>query len=101
MSTEVQPQPQPHPASPDTRPPAPRWSKRRAALIGMVVVIAAGLFVIGTLPRLRQKAVLAADVKQVQTAIPTVTVVTPSLVSAGGLSLPGNIQALKDSAINA
>src|SRR5438128_869077 len=82
--------------------PAPKGRKLRLAAIGAVIlVIGAGLFVIGTLPRVRQKAVLAADVKQVRTAIPAVTVVTSSLVSEGGLSLPGNIQALKDSAINA
>jgi RND family efflux transporter MFP subunit len=101
MSTEVQPQSQPHPASPGAWPPAPRWSKRNAALIGMVVVIGAGILVTGTLPRLRRRAVLAADVQQVRTAIPAVTVITPRLVSEGGLSLPGNIQALKESAINA
>ena len=71
MSIEVQPQPQPF------TPPAPRWSKRKAVLIGMVVVIGGGLFVIGTLPRLRQKAALAADVKQIRTAIPALSKFTP------------------------
>jgi RND family efflux transporter MFP subunit len=95
MSTEVQPRPQ------RVTPPAPRWSTRKAALIGIVVLLGAGAFVIGTLPRLRRQAALAAGVQQVRTAIPAVQVITPRRVSEGGHTLPGNIQAIRESAINA
>jgi RND family efflux transporter MFP subunit len=95
MSTEVQPRPQ------RVTPPAPRWNTRKAALIGIVVLLVAGVFVLGTLPRLRRQAALAAGVQQVRTAIPAVSVITPRLVSEGGLSLPGSIQAIRESAINA
>jgi RND family efflux transporter MFP subunit len=95
MSTDGKPRPQP------SRPPARRWSTRKAALIGVVVVIGAGLFLLGTLPRLRRQAALAAGVQQVRTAIPAVSVITPRLVSEGGLSLPGSIQAIRESGINA
>src|SRR5438034_882450 len=95
MSTQIEPQTQ------RLTPPAPKRGKLGLAAIGAVILVIAGLYAAGTLPRVRRQAVLAADVKQVRTAIPAVTVVTPSLVSAGGLTLPGNIQAIKESAINA
>src|SRR5438445_6533855 len=66
-------------------PQAPKGGKRGMVVIGAVILAGAGLYAAGTLPRVRRQAVLAADVKQVRTAIPAVTVVTPSLVSAGGL----------------
>src|SRR5579872_5400657 len=79
----------------------PKSSKLGWIAVGAVILAVAGLYVAGTLPRERRQAVLAADVKQVRTAITAVMVVTPHFVSDGGLTLPGNIQAIRESAINA
>ena len=83
-------------------PHTPNTGKVRRVALGALILVAAGLlYLAGTLPRVRRQAVLAADVKQVRTALPTVKVVTPRLVSEAGLTLPGNIQAIRESAINA
>ena len=92
------------PAQSQDQPPAPRaWQggMRRLFVIAAVLLAVAGLYMAGTLPRVHRQAALAADVKQARTAIATVTVVTPHFVGDGGLSLPGNIQAIRESAINA
>jgi RND family efflux transporter MFP subunit len=59
------------------------------------------MLVVGILPRLKQRAALAEGVKQVKTAVLEVTVVKPKLVADPGISLPGNIQAINETAINA
>jgi RND family efflux transporter MFP subunit len=69
--------------------------------MSLVILAVVGLYVLGTLPRVRRQAALAADVRQVRTAIPEVVAVTPHLVPDGGLTLPGNIEAIRESAINA
>jgi RND family efflux transporter MFP subunit len=69
--------------------------------MGMILILAAGLLVAGTLPRVRRQTALAQGVRQVRAAVPAVTVVTPRRVSEGGLALPGNIQAIKETTINA
>jgi RND family efflux transporter MFP subunit len=99
MSTEAYPQP--HPASLGTRPPTPRWSTRKAAAIGIALLVVVGLLVAGTLSRMRQQAALTEGVQQVRTAVPAVSVITPLRVGEGGISLPGTIQAIRESAINA
>src|SRR5579871_5189381 len=79
----------------------PKNSRPSWIAVGIVILAVVGLYILGTLPRTRRQVALAEDVRQVQTAIPEVMVVTPRLVPDGGLTLPGNIQAIRESAINA
>src|SRR5438874_244285 len=80
----------------------PRLSTRRVGLIGAgLAIVIAGLFVAGSLPRLRRQAGLTRQAKQAQSAVPAVQVIRPRLVSDSGLSLPGTIQAFRDTVISA
>src|SRR5437870_660644 len=59
-------------------PRAPNGGRVRQVAVGALILVAAGLlYLAGTLPRVRRQAVLAADVQQVRTAVPAVSVVTP------------------------
>ena len=79
----------------------PRHRKTLLRLIGLAILILVGLLAVGILPRLGRSATLAQTSAAARTSIPEVTVVTPQWVSEGGLSLPGNIQAIKEATINA
>ncbi len=95
MSTESQSRSEPTP------PGAPHSRNLRRFVLGAIALVAVGvLYVAGALPRAQRQAALAQDVREVKTAVPEVTVVTPRLESDSGLSLPGNIQAIRESAIN-
>src|SRR5437868_6068144 len=91
-------QAQPHPLGGSI----PRSSTWTVILIGAALAIAVGsLFAAGTLPRLRRQAGLTRQAQQARSAVPGVQVVTPHLVSDTGLTLPGTIQAFRDTVINA
>lgn len=70
-------------------------------LITAAVITLIAALVIGVLPRLRQKEALADGVKEIRGAVMEVTVVKPRRVSDPGVVLPGNIQAIRSTAINA
>jgi RND family efflux transporter MFP subunit len=93
MSTQTQPQP--------LTPPEPRWSRRASVLFAAALLVAVGLFLAGKLPRGRRQAVLAREVQQVRTAVPSVTVVTPRRAAAAGLLLPGSIEAIEETTVGA
>src|SRR5579862_9269953 len=59
------------------------------------------LLAIGIVPRVKRGAALAQATKETKESIPQVETVTASLVSQGGLSLPGDIDAIKETTINA
>src|SRR5438552_19130121 len=91
-------QAQPHPLGGSI----PRLSTRRVGLIGAgLAIVIAGLFVAGSLPRLRRQAGLNPQAKQEQNAVPAGQVVTPQLVSDGGVSLPVPDPAVRGNVINA
>lgn len=93
MQSEIQPQ--------TLKAPAPRSNRSAWIAISLVILAVVGFYVLGTLPRVRRQVALADDVNQVRTAVPEVAVVMPRLVPDGGLTLPGNIEAIRESAINA
>jgi RND family efflux transporter MFP subunit len=93
MTTQVRPRP--------LTSPGPKRSRAPYLLIGAAVMLAVGLLAVGTLPRVRRQTALAEGARQVRAAIPAVDVVTPRLAREGGLSLPSNIQAIKETVINA
>jgi multidrug efflux pump subunit AcrA (membrane-fusion protein) len=72
----------------------------RAAVVG-VVLIAAGMLGLGTVPRLRRNAMLAGEARAVRSAAPVVQVVTPRRSTENSLTLPGNIQAVRETSIGA
>jgi RND family efflux transporter MFP subunit len=65
-------------------------------VIGLIV-----LFVLGYLPRQHNRAQLAAMAQEARSAVPEVTVVTPHFAAGADLMLPGNIQAIEVTTINA
>lgn len=82
-----------------TPPPVGQGKVRFGLLAGIVVLVV--LFTVGTLPRLRNKEHLAAMAQETHDATPQVTTVTPTLMSAADLILPGNIQAIEETVVNA
>jgi multidrug efflux pump subunit AcrA (membrane-fusion protein) len=65
------------------------------------VGVIAALYAAGTLPRLRREAVLAHDAQQVRSAVPAVQLVSPRWVPQGSTTLPGTIQAIRQTSIGA
>src|SRR5580693_4903760 len=96
--TEHTDMPAPHSAH---HPPAPNSRKGHGVLIAIVVVIVvAGIVVAGIVPRLRAKAALRTETRNL--AIPTVSVVYPKQGAPHQeLVLPGNIRAFTDAPIYA
>jgi RND family efflux transporter MFP subunit len=83
-------------------PRAPKSGKVRRVALGALLLVAAGLvYLAGTLPRVRRQAVLAANVQQVRTAVPAVSVVTARRAAAAGLLLPGSIEAIEETTVGA
>jgi RND family efflux transporter MFP subunit len=84
---------------PAERPP----QGRRVLYIGLfIVVLLAGLFVMGTLPRLRQGEALAAESSAAASARPRVTVaVARRAVPQSSRTLPGNAQAFQQASLYA
>jgi multidrug efflux pump subunit AcrA (membrane-fusion protein) len=81
-------------------PPSPKHNREMFWLVAMAVLVIVGLLAMGILPRLSQKAALAQSTKQAKTSVPSVVVTKPKLVSDGGISLPGNVEAIKEAPIN-
>lgn len=69
--------------------------------IAVVIIALASLVVIGVLPRMKRNTALAQGVRDAKAALPQVTIARPVWVSDPGLVLPGNIQAILETTINA
>jgi RND family efflux transporter MFP subunit len=85
------------------RPPARPDSgsvTRRLLLIGGMVAIA-GLLALGFLPKMKQHAELAAEAQQVRSDAVLVSVVQPHMAGADDLILPGGVEAIEQTTINA
>src|SRR5580700_7111563 len=68
-------------------------------VVGVITLVV--VLIVGILPRIRQKAALAQGVKEAKTTLSEVTVTKPTWVFDPGISLPGNIEAIKATVINA
>ena len=80
--------------------PQQRRGKGRMVLLGLLVV--GGLLALGIIPRLQQYALLSARQHEVEEGLVSVTVVRPERAPAATeLVLPGNIQALEETALYA
>ena len=79
----------------------PKHERGPALLLIAGVIVIIVVLIVGILPRLKQRAALADGVKAVKSTLPEVTVVKPKWVSDPGVTLPGNVQAIKATAINA
>jgi RND family efflux transporter MFP subunit len=82
------------------RQPQRRRGKGRLVLLGLLVV--GGLLALGIIPRLQQYALLAARQHEVEEGLVSVTVVRPERAPAATeFVLPGNIQAIEETALYA
>lgn len=88
------------PAQPSTT-SKPKHERGPLILIILTVVALVVILAVGIWPRLQQRTALAEGVKQVKVTLPEVTVIRPTWVWDPGVSLPGNIQAIKSTVINA
>ena len=80
--------------------PQQRRGKGRMVLLGLLVV--GGLLALGIIPRLQQYALLAARQHEVEEGLVSVTVVRPERAPAATeFVLPGNIQAIEETALYA
>ena len=79
----------------------PKHELGRMILIVSGVITLIVVLIVGILPRIKQKAALAEGVKAAKTTLPEVTVTKPTWVFDPGISLPGNIEAIKATVINA
>jgi multidrug efflux pump subunit AcrA (membrane-fusion protein) len=68
-------------------------------LVGVAVIVLVCLLAMGILPRISRNAALAQRTKQVKSSVPAVVVVRPKLVPDSGISLPGNVEAIKETTI--
>jgi multidrug efflux pump subunit AcrA (membrane-fusion protein) len=92
----------PQPAPPHDSHPRRQGGKapsRRVLVILAAVCLA--LAVLGTLPRLARRATLSGDAREARAAVPEVSVVRPARKSEESLTLPGNIQAIKETTVQA
>jgi multidrug efflux system membrane fusion protein len=78
----------------------PSRSKVTMLFAGIVLALAV-LFVVGLLPHLRQHESLAVEAAQVRSEVAEVTVVTPHLAPSDTLVLPGSVQAIEETTLNA
>jgi RND family efflux transporter MFP subunit len=90
-------------ASEDSTPKSGRRGLARFFLVLLLIgATLAGLFMMGTLPRMRRQAELNAAVDASKASIPIVSVVTSQRAAAStDLVLPGNIQAIQETPIYA
>lgn len=79
----------------------PRHRRERFWLILLGVIVIGGMLAFGILPRIANKKALAQGVKEAKSSVPEVVVVKPKLVADTGVSLPGNIEAIQETTINA
>lgn len=78
-----------------------RHRQELVALAVAAVIVIISMLVIGIVPRLNRNISLAQGVKQVKSHVPEVVIVKPKLVADSGLLLPGNIEAINETTINA
>jgi membrane fusion protein (multidrug efflux system) len=78
-----------------------RLSPTRAIAIGAVVLtVLAGGFIVGWLPRHRDKIALEAETKDAEVAMPRVVVFTPKVMTSDrALMLPGSVQPLEETVV--
>jgi multidrug efflux pump subunit AcrA (membrane-fusion protein) len=82
--------------------PAPESpGKGPAILVAFVALSIVAMLLIGVLPRLVQNKALAESVREEKTTKPEVILTKPHWVPEPAISLPGNIQAIKDTSIYA
>src|SRR5437868_4111228 len=81
--------------------PAAPARRRRLSPLGIMLLAAGVLLAAGTVPRLRRQAGLARDASHARAAVPSVHVTSPRQVAAGSLSLPGSIDPMQQTSINA
>ena len=87
---------------PDTLPSQRPGSARHVGIILIAIVIGLmGLLAVGIVPRLHQNAELSASAQARGTSIRTVNTVTPHFTRGDDLLLPGNTQAIEETAISA
>ncbi len=108
MSTQLPNDPQNRtPGGEPTYHAQPPSAKESGHELGRMILICVGIIVIivvlivGIVPRIKQRAALAEGVKAAKTTLPEVTVTKPTWVFDPGISLPGNIEAIKATVINA
>jgi RND family efflux transporter MFP subunit len=88
----------------DSAPGAPPIAKKQAVpwlLVVGAVIIFGIILAVAIVPRIQRAAVLDQAQKETRTTVPEVEVVRPKRVAASGLALPGNIQAIKETTVNA
>jgi|GEM_PF-58056 len=95
MTEETQTQP---PHSPDHH---ARHHRERLWLIVGLLIIIGGLLALGILPRLTNNKLLAQQVTDAKSHVPEVVVATPKWTPDTGVMLPGNIEAIAETTINA
>ena len=78
----------------------PSGGKVTMIFAGIVLALAV-LFVVGLLPHLKQQSNLTVEAAQVRDEVPEVTVITPHFAPSDSLVLPGSIQAIEETTINA
>jgi RND family efflux transporter MFP subunit len=92
---------QPAPPVHHRAPSEPHHERGRMILIVAGIITLIIVLIVGILPRIKQKQALAQGVKEAKTSLPEVTVTKPTWVFDPGISLPGNIEAIKATVINA
>jgi RND family efflux transporter MFP subunit len=90
-----------HPGASPAHKPASKPNKKLFGLLAAAIVVLLGLLYVGIRPRLQRNTALAQSVKQARSMVTLVDVITPQWVSEGGLSLPSNVQAIKEATVNA
>jgi RND family efflux transporter MFP subunit len=81
--------------------PSQNKGKRPIGLVLFAAVLIVVILIIGIIPRMHQNTALAQSVKEASSTVTQVTVVKPHFVSDPGLTLPGNVQAIRETTINA
>ena len=87
--------------SPDKAHTAPPSGSKIALIFAGIALLLVVLFVVGLLPHLRQHDSLAVEAAQVRSEVAEVTVVTPHLAPSDTLILPGSVQAIEETTLNA
>ena len=87
--------------TPDTAHIKPPSGGKVTLIFAGIVLALAVLFVVGLLPHLRQKDTLAVEAAQERTGVEEVTVVTPHFAPSDSLILPGSVQAIEETTLNA
>ncbi len=87
--------------TPDIAHTAPPSGRRMTLIFAGVALMLLVLFVVGLLPHLRQRASLASEAQQVRTEVQQVTIVRPHLAPSDALILPGSVQAIEETTLNA